>query len=69
MLRCQVRRLDLKKTQYDIERETGIRQSDVSAIERGRVNPTPEELQALSLALGLPVEKLLEEVIFVEQTK
>jgi transcriptional regulator with XRE-family HTH domain len=69
VLRCQFERLRQKKTQDDIAHITGITQSDISAIERRRLNPTPKELEALSGALGVPADCLLEEVVPVEQSK
>lgn len=40
------------KTAKQVSRETGIHESDISRIERGRLNPTESELERLRQAVG-----------------
>ncbi len=45
-------RLDAGLTQSQLASEAGIHQSEISKIERGRLNPTKETLETLAHALG-----------------
>jgi transcriptional regulator with XRE-family HTH domain len=67
VLRCHFERLKRNLTQDDVARGTRIIQSDISAIERGRLNPTLGDLEALSTFFGLPAEALLKEVVPAEE--
>jgi transcriptional regulator with XRE-family HTH domain len=44
--------------------EAGLGGSDLSKIERGRLVPYPPQLERLSKALGIPAERLMEEVAY-----
>jgi len=46
--------------------EAGLGGSDLSKIERGRLIPYPSQLERLSKALGIPAERLMEEVAYKE---
>jgi ribosome-binding protein aMBF1 (putative translation factor) len=46
------RRLHAGLTQEQLANRSGIHQSEISKIERGRINPTKETLDALAAALG-----------------
>lgn len=46
------RRLEAGLTQKRLAGRSGIHQSEISKIERGRINPTRETLDALAAALG-----------------
>jgi transcriptional regulator with XRE-family HTH domain len=53
-------RRERKLTQRQVAERTGINRTTVSNIECGRVNPTPEELERLALALSFsPPERLM----------
>ena len=63
MLRCFFERLERGWNQNDAARASGIPQTTISAIERGRVVPTSDELDALARAFGVkPASALLREV-------
>lgn len=47
--------------QYDISLKTGIPQSKISLIERGYVNPKPDEKQKIAEALGCRVSEVFAE--------
>jgi DNA-binding XRE family transcriptional regulator len=47
-----VLRLEAGLTQTELAKRSGIRQSEISKIENGRINPTLETLEALGDALG-----------------
>lgn len=47
-----VLRLEAGLTQTELAKRSGIRQSEISKIENGRINPTMETLEALASALG-----------------
>lgn len=54
------RRLERNMTQEDLATEIGVRQSDISALERGHVQlPRRARLQALAAALGITLGELL----------
>ena len=46
--------------------EAGLGGSDLSKFERGRLIPYPAQLERLSKALGIPAERLMEEVAYEE---
>jgi DNA-binding XRE family transcriptional regulator len=46
-------RLEAGLTQTELAKRSGIRQSEISKIENGRINPTMETLEALGEALGV----------------
>lgn len=48
-----VLRLEAGLTQTELAKRSGIRQSEISKIENGRINPTMETLDALGDALGV----------------
>ena len=47
-----VLRLEAGLTQTELAKRSGIRQSEISKIENGRINPTMETLESLGEALG-----------------
>lgn len=47
-----VMRLEAGMTQTELAKRSAIRQSEISKIENGRINPTMETLEALGAALG-----------------
>lgn len=49
----KVLRVERNLTQYDISRLTGISQSRVSLIENGQRRPSDEDLDKLSVCLGI----------------
>jgi len=67
VLRLQYERLKRGWTQSDLAREAGVlSQREISLIERGRLLPTPADLEELSNALQLgPASVLLKEVTIV----
>ena len=54
-------RLLRELTQMDLRLRTGINQNKISWIERGYVEPRPDEKKRLAEALQLPVEQLFPE--------
>jgi transcriptional regulator with XRE-family HTH domain len=63
VLRCYFERLDRGWNQNDAARASGIPQTTISAIERGRVVPTADEVDALARAYSVtPPSALLREV-------
>ena len=63
MLRCYFERLERGWNQQDAARASGIPQTTISAIERRRVVPTIDELDALARAFGItPASALLKDV-------
>lgn len=54
-------RLKQRLSQDVLADEAGVTQALVSAIERGRANPTVESLERLALVLGVRVGHLFEE--------
>ena len=62
-LRLKFERIRRHLSQDQLGRKTGIRQSDISAMERGRLNPTEDELARLANALLInPPSVLLKEI-------
>ena len=55
----RMRRTQLKMTQTDLSRSTGIKQPTISAIENGINKPALETLMLLSVALGCTVSDLV----------
>jgi transcriptional regulator with XRE-family HTH domain len=55
-------RLKQRLSQDVLADEAGVTQALVSAIERGRANPTVESLERLALVLGVRVGDLFEEI-------
>jgi transcriptional regulator with XRE-family HTH domain len=51
-------RLELGKQQYRIAQQSGLHPSRLSLIETARVQPRPDELQAIANALGVSTELL-----------
>jgi len=45
-------RLEAGLTQTELAKRSGVRQSEISKIENGRINPTMETLEGLGAALG-----------------
>jgi transcriptional regulator with XRE-family HTH domain len=54
-------RLKQRLSQDVLADEAGVTQALVSAIERGRANPTVESLERLALVLGVRVGELFQE--------
>jgi transcriptional regulator with XRE-family HTH domain len=59
VLGLRYERTKRSRTQTDLIIRTGLRQTLISAIEIGRINPTPAELKTLAEALGLACPDLL----------
>lgn len=55
----RIRRVQLKMTQQDLSRKTGIKQPTISAIENGVNNPTIETIVLISEALDCTVSDLI----------
>jgi transcriptional regulator with XRE-family HTH domain len=53
------RRIELNLTGREVARKARIWPQTLSDIERGRTNPTAEELNAIARALGCPPERLM----------
>ena len=66
VLLIEFRRRDLKLSQAQLAQITGIGQSIISQIERGRWLPTTDQLERLGHALAKPTNKLLQEVVLNE---
>lgn len=47
-----------RKTQWDLRKQTGIHQSKISLIERGYVEPSPDEKTMIAAALGFKVSDI-----------
>lgn len=64
MFRLQTLRLSRGLSQKRLAALTKglVNQNIISAIERGRVNPTPAELKVLSSVLGCPADRLLDHI-------
>jgi transcriptional regulator with XRE-family HTH domain len=59
VLRCHYERLKRGWNQQDAARASGIPQTTISAIERGRVVPTSDELDALARAFDITPSRVL----------
>jgi transcriptional regulator with XRE-family HTH domain len=66
MTRLKYARLMKEWSLDKLGQEAGLGGSDLSKIERGRLVPYPPQLERLSKALGIPAERLLEEVAYEE---
>lgn len=63
MIYQQFRRRQIKLTQYQLADRAGVLRDVVGEIERGRVNPRPDELAKIARVLGVePPERLLAHV-------
>jgi transcriptional regulator with XRE-family HTH domain len=62
VLRLKAERLSRGWTQLELAFRAGVPTSELSRIESGRATPYPKHARRLSETLGIPVEKLLEEV-------
>lgn len=62
MLRLHFERSHRKLSQAQVARAARIPQPYVSAIERGRLVPTADELQRLAAVFGVPPGDLLKDV-------
>ena len=63
MTRLEFERRKRRFSQVTLESLSGVRQETISLVERGRMNPTEDELQSLARALGIsPAAILLREV-------
>ena len=58
-LRAKFERHSRGWTQKDVAQRTGIPQPNVSAIESGRLNPTPDELERLAQAFLISPSAIL----------
>lgn len=68
IFRLHLERLKRRWTQAELGRRAGIRQSDISAIERGRLNPTEDELLRLANALAItPPSVLMKETVLADE--
>lgn len=55
------RRLEMELTQEELEARAGLKQTNISQIERGEiVEPGPERLAAIAIALGVELSDLVE---------
>ena len=66
MTRLKYARLMKEWSLDKLGQEAGLGGSDLSKIERGRLVPYPPQLARLSKALGIPAERLMEEVAYEE---
>jgi transcriptional regulator with XRE-family HTH domain len=62
LLRLTFERIARGVSQDAVADAVCIPQSTVSLIERGRINPTPRELQRLAEVFDVPADRLLERV-------
>jgi transcriptional regulator with XRE-family HTH domain len=62
VLYLKFRRLELGFTQRAVANRIGLNHSWLCQIERGRVNPTADELKRLGKVLGCPAERLFNHV-------
>ena len=62
MLYLKFRRIELGLTGREVAKQTEINNSILSAIERGRVNPTPDELKRIGKVLKSAPERLVTHV-------
>lgn len=68
VLRLQYERIRRRWTQSELGRRAQIQQTVVSAIERGRINPTEDELLRLAIALSItPPSVLMKPTIFPDE--
>jgi DNA-binding XRE family transcriptional regulator len=51
-------RFKRRKTQWDIQKSTGIRQSKFSLIERGYITPSDEEKRKIAEVLSFKVDEI-----------
>lgn len=63
MKRITFERVNRKWNQRELARKTGVHSTYICCFESGRMNPTPKELEKLSAALGVPGDRLFEEVV------
>ena len=59
MLRLKLLRMSLRMSQWELGREIGISQGRYSMIERGLIEPTPEERERLARILQTSTLSLL----------
>jgi transcriptional regulator with XRE-family HTH domain len=62
VLRLKFLRIASDRRQYEIAELTGIRRPELSRIESGRLNPTPDELARLAKVYGVLPERLLDHI-------
>ena len=62
MIYLKFRRLELGFTQRAVANRIGLNHSWLCQIERGRVNPTADELKRLGEVLDCPAERLFNHV-------
>jgi transcriptional regulator with XRE-family HTH domain len=68
ILRLHYERIKRRWTQSELGRRAGIQQTTVSAIERGRINPTADELLRLANALLItPPSVLMNETVLPDE--
>lgn len=58
MKKLKLTRIDKDISQWDLSQTTGIPNYRISLIENGRVEPKPEELEALAAALDTTAEAI-----------
>lgn len=66
MKRMTFERVNRRWNQRDLAKQTGIHSTYISCFESGRMNPTTTELAKLSSALGVPGDRLFEEVVLAD---
>ncbi len=59
--KLRMARLQKRRTQWDLQLETGLPQCRISLIERGYLKPKKEEKVRLAKALGVTQEELFSE--------
>jgi len=62
VVRLKLALFSLGQTQYQLAARTGMSETRLSRIVRGRVEPTAEEKKRLAEAVGVSVTELFEEV-------
>lgn len=58
MLRIKILRLTSDLSQWELSRDVGCSQGRYSMIERGLIEPTPDELERLAAILNAPASTL-----------
>ncbi len=70
LIRLHYERIKRRWTQAELGRRAGIRQSDLSAIERGRMVPSEDELLRLANALHLgPPSVLMKPTVLADEAE
>lgn len=63
MLRIKLLRLSATQSQWDLARAAGMSQGRYSMIERGLIEPTPDERERLATILRVPAATLFRSAV------